>query len=153
LPSILENRRIYSAQSKSGNTQLYLREKGVSLSTYIQAVCALRFLYSNTLHLAVGIERIPLPRYEKKLPVILNPAEVKRLLEAPKNLAHRTMLTTMYAAGTRVSETAKLKVSDIDSGRGMIWVRGGKGHKDRQSLLPPKLLQLLRAYFRWKRWL
>ena len=131
--------------------QLYLKEKGVSLSTYIQAVCALRFLYSNTLHLAVGIERIPLPRYEKKLPVILSPAEVKRLLEVPKNLAHRTMLTTMYAAGTRVSETAKLKVSDIDSGRGMIWVRGGKGHKDRQSLLPPKLLELLRTYYRWRR--
>ena len=54
--------------------QLYLiKEKGVSLSSYIQAVCGLRFLYSNTLHLQVGIERIPLPRYEKKLPIILSP--------------------------------------------------------------------------------
>lgn len=132
--------------------QLHLiKVKGVSLSTYIQTVCALRFLYSNTLHLAVGFERIPLPRYEKKLPVILSPAEVKLLLEAPKNLGHRTILTTMYAAGTRVSEVARLKPSDIDSGRGVIWVRGGKGHKDRQVLLPPKLLQLLRVYFRWKR--
>jgi site-specific recombinase XerD len=121
------------------------------LSTYIQTVCGLRFLYSNTLHRSVSIDRIPLPRYEKKLPVILSPAEVKRLLETPKNLSHRTILTTMYASGPRVSEVATLKASDIDSGRGVIWIRGGKGRKDRQVLLPPKLLELLRVYFRWKR--
>ena len=132
--------------------QLHLiKEKGVSLSTYIQTVCGLRFLYSNTLHRSVSIDRIPLPRYEKKLPVILSPAEVKRLLETPKNLSHRTILTTMYAAGPRVSEVATLKVSDIDSDRGVIWIRGGKGRKDRQVVLPPKLLELLRVYFRWKR--
>lgn len=132
--------------------QLHLiKEKGVSLSSYIQAVCGLRFLYANTLHLQVGIERIPLPRYEKKLPVILSPGEVKLLLEASKNLRHRTILTTMYAAGPRVSEVATLKVPDIDSGRNVIWIRGGKGHKDRQTLLPPKLLELLRVYFRWRR--
>jgi len=132
--------------------QLYLvKEKEVSLSSYIQAVCALRFLYSNTLHLAVSVDRIPLPRYEKKLPVILSPAEVKLLLEAPKNLAYRAMLTTMYAAGPRVSEVARLKVADIDSSRNVIWIRGGKGRKDRQTLLPPRLLELLRVYYRWKR--
>ena len=132
--------------------QLYLiKEKGVSLPSYIQAVCALRFLYSNTLHLPVSVDRIPLPRYEKKLPVILSPAEVKLLLETPKNLSHRAMLTTMYAAGPRISEVAKLKVSDIDSSRNVIWIRGGKGRKDRQVLLPPRLLELLRVYFRWKK--
>jgi site-specific recombinase XerD len=132
--------------------QLYMvKEKGVSLSSYIQAVCALRFLYSNTLHLAVSVDRIPLPRYEKKLPVILSPAEVKLLLEAPKNLAYRAMLTTMYAAGPRVSEVARLKVADIDSSRNVIWIRGGKGRKDRQTLVPPRLLELLRVYYRWKR--
>ncbi len=132
--------------------QLYLiKDKTVSLSAYIQTVCGLRFLYSNTLHRSVSIDRIPLPRYEKKLPVILSPAEVQRLLATPKNLSHRTILTTMYAAGPRVSEIATLKPSDIDSGRGVIWIRAGKGRKDRQSLLPPKLLELLRIYFRWKR--
>lgn len=54
-------------------------------------------------------------------------------------------------SGPRVSEVATLKVSDIDSGRGVIWIRAGKGRKDRQTLLPPKLLELLRSYFRWKR--
>jgi integrase/recombinase XerD len=132
--------------------QLYLiKDKTVSLSAYIQTVCGLRFLYSNTLHRSVSIDRIPLPRYEKKLPVILSPAEVQRLLATPKNLSHRTILTTMYAAGPRVSEIATLKPSDIDGGRGVIWIRAGKGRKDRQTLLPPKLLELLRIYFRWKR--
>jgi integrase/recombinase XerD len=132
--------------------QLYLiKEKGVSLPSYIQAVCALRCLYSNTLHLPVSVDRIPLPRYEKRLPVILSPAEVKLLLETPKNLSHRAMLTTMYAAGPRISEVAKLKVADIDSSRNVIWIRGGKGRKDRQVLLPPRLLELLRVYFRWKK--
>jgi len=71
--------------------QLYLiKDKTVSLSAYIQTVCGLRFLYSNTLHRSVSIDRIPLPRYEKKLPVILSPAEVQRLLAAPKNLSHRS---------------------------------------------------------------
>lgn len=70
--------------------QLFLlKEKRVKLSTYIQAVCALRFFYQNTLHRRIEIDRIPLPRYEKKLPVILSKAEVKALLEAPKNLKHR----------------------------------------------------------------
>ena len=132
--------------------QLFLtKEKQVSLPSYIQAVCGLRFFYTNTLHRQVGIERIPLPRYEKKLPVILSREEVKLLLEAPKNLGHRTILTTMYAAGLRVSEVANLKAADIDSSRNVIWVRGGKGHKDRQVMLSPKLLELLRTYFRWKK--
>src|ERR1035438_8692958 len=92
--------------------QLFLlNEKRVKLSTYIQAVCALRFFYQNTLHQRIDIDRIPLPRYEKKLPVILSKAEVKALLEAPKNLGHRAMLATMYGAGLRVSEVAHLKVS------------------------------------------
>jgi len=126
--------------------QLFLiQEKGVALPTYIQIVSGLRFLYTNTLHRQVGIERIPFPRYEKKLPVILSREEVKALLEAPKNLGHRTILTTMYAAGPRISEVAHLKVSDIDSGRHVIWIRGGKGRKDRQTLLPPKLLELIPA--------
>jgi integrase/recombinase XerD len=77
--------------------------------------------------------------------------EVKALLEAPKNLGHRAILTTMYAAGPRVSEVAHLKVADIDSGRNVIWIRGGKGRKDRHTLLSPKLLELLRCYFRWRR--
>ena len=132
--------------------QLFLlKEKRVKLSTYIQAVCALRFFYQNTLHRRVEIDRIPLPRYEKKLPVILSKAEVKALLEASKNLKHQAMLATMYGAGLRVSEVANLKVSDLDRERHVIWVRGGKGHKDRQVMLGEPLRDLLAGYWRWKR--
>src|SRR5258708_21056118 len=132
--------------------QLFLlREKRVKLSTYIQAVCALRFFYQNTLHRRIEIDRIPLPRYEKKLPVILSKTEVKPLLEAPKNLKHRAMLATMYGAGLRVSELAHLKVFDLVPQRHVIWVCGGKGPKDTQMILPDPLLDLLVAYLRWKR--
>jgi integrase/recombinase XerD len=132
--------------------QLFLlHEKRVKLSTYIQAVCALRFFYQNTLHRKIEIDRIPLPRYEKKLPVILSKAEVKALLEAPKNLKHRAMLAAMYGAGLRVSEVAKLKVADLDRERHVIWVRGGKGRKDRQVMLAEPLRDLLAAYWRRKR--
>lgn len=132
--------------------QLFLlNERRVKLSTYIQAVCALRFFFRNTLNRKIDIDRIPLPRYEKKLPVILSKAEVKALLEAPKNLGHRAILATMYGAGLRVSEVTSLKVSDLDRERRVIWVRGGKGHKDRQVMLAEPLRQVLAAYWRWKR--
>ena len=122
-----------------------LNEKKVKLSTYIQAVCGLRFFYRNTLHRKIDFERIPLPRYEKKLPVILTMDEVKALLEAPKNLGHRAILATMYGAGLRVSEATHLKVADLDRGRKVIWVRGGKGNKDRQTMLSDPLREVLAA--------
>jgi integrase/recombinase XerD len=132
--------------------QLYLlRDKGVKISSYIQSVCGLRFFYTNTLHRKVEIERIPLPRYEKKLPVILSKEEVKALLEAPRNLGHRAMLATMYGGGLRVSEVSNLKVCDIDGTRKVIWIRDGKGNKDRQVMLSAPLREVLAAYFRWKR--
>ena len=132
--------------------QLFLiKEKKVSLSTYIQVVCALRFFYTHTLNQKISIERIPFPRGERKLPLILSREEVKALLEAPHNLRHRTLLAIMYGCGLRVAEVAQLKVSDIDAGRNVLWVRHGKGRKDRQTLLPPKLLELLRCYWRSQR--
>ena len=131
--------------------QLFLiREKRVKLSSYIQAVCGLRFFYSNTLNRKIEIERIPLPRYERKLPVILSKEEVKALLEAPKNLGHRAILATLYGGGLRVSEATNLKVSDINGARKVISIRGGKGHKDRQVMLSAPLREVLVAYYRWK---
>jgi integrase/recombinase XerD len=132
--------------------QLFLlNEKKVKLSTYIQAVAALRFFYRNTLNQKIDIDRIPLPRYEAKLPVILTREEVKALLEAPRNLGHRAILATLYGAGLRVSEATNLKVSDLDRARHLIHVRGGKGHKDRQVMLSDQLREVLAAYWRWKR--
>jgi site-specific recombinase XerD len=132
--------------------QLFLlNEKKVKISSYIQAVCALRFFYRNTLNRKIEIEQIPLPRFEKKLPVILSKEEVKAMLEAPRNLGHRAILATLYGAGLRVSELTGLKVKDIEGDRRVIWVRGGKGRKDRQVMLSDALREVLVAYWHWKR--
>jgi integrase/recombinase XerD len=132
--------------------QLFLiKEKRVSQSTSIQVVCALRFLYTHTLNRKIGIERIPFPRRERKLPLILSREEVKALLEAPRQLRHRALLAILYGSGLRVAEVTQLKVSDIDSTRKVLRVRRGKGRKDRQTLLPAKLLELLRCYWRSQR--
>ena len=98
--------------------QLFLvKEKKVSRPTFIQVVCALRFFYTHTLNRKVSMERIPFPRRERKLPLILSREEVKALLEAPGHLRHRTLLAILYGCGLRVSEVTQLKVSDIDSAR------------------------------------
>ena len=132
--------------------QLFLiKEKKVARPTFVQVVCALRFFYTHTLNRKIAIERIPFPRREKKLPLILSREEVKALLKAPGNLRTRTLLAILYGCGLRVSEVAQLKVSDIDSARNVLRVRQGKGGKDRQTLLPAKLLELLRCYWRNQR--
>jgi integrase/recombinase XerD len=125
-----------------------IKEKTVSQPTFVQVVCALRFFYTHTLNRKIAIERIPFPRRERKLPLILSRDEVKALLEAPRTLRHRALLAILYASGLRVSEVARLKVADIDCTRNVLWVRSGKGRKDRQALLPPKLRDLLRCYWR-----
>ena len=94
------------------------------------------------------IEYIPDPRHEEKLPVVLSPTEVAAVFAATHNLKHRTILMTIYAGGLRVSEVTHLRVADIDSQRQVICVRQGKGRKDRQGMLSPKLLEALRIY--WK---
>jgi integrase/recombinase XerD len=132
--------------------QLFLiQEKKVSQPTVVQMVCALRFFYTHTLNRKIPMERIPFPRRERKLPLILSREEVKALLQAPGDLRHRTLLAILYGCGLRVSELTELKVGDIDSARNVLRVRRGKGRKERQTLLPGKLLELLRCYWRHRR--
>lgn len=132
--------------------QLFLvKDKHASQSACVQVVCALRFFYTHTLHRKIEIERIPFPRRERKLPDILSREEVKALLEAPGQLRDRAVLAVMYGSGLRVAEVTQLKPGDIDARRNVLRVRQGKGRRDRQTLLPPKLLELLRAYWRTER--
>ena len=86
-----------------------------------------------------------------RLPTILTPEEVSRLIDSARNLFHYAMLLTMYSAGLRRSELCKLKVSNIDSGRMVIRIERGKGGVDREVPLNPKLLTTLREYWRWMR--
>jgi site-specific recombinase XerD len=129
--------------------QLFLvKERKVSWTVFNQHVCALRFFFNNTLGRKWMIEHIPYPKSEQRLPTVLSQGEVAALLGAKTNLKHRALLTTIYAAGLRVSEAATLLVTDIDSQRELICVRQAKGRKDRYVMLSPKLLDLLRLY--WK---
>lgn len=131
--------------------QLYLvHEKKVSWSRFNQTVCALRFLYGKTLGKDWAITHIPFPRKERKLPVVLSAAEVVQFFAALRSLKYRTVLMTAYATGLRLSEVLHLRVSDVDSQRRVIRVHLGKGHKDREVMLSPKLLELLRQY--WKQY-
>jgi len=128
--------------------QFHLVETKASWSKFKQTVSALRFLYQTSLGKDWAIERIPYPRCEKRLPVVPSVEEVGRLLEATTNLKHRTSMETMYASGLRISEALHLKIPDVDSGRMVLRVEQGKGHKDRYAPLSPTLLQRLREY--WK---
>src|SRR6516165_940891 len=128
---------------------LHLRqERNASMSYYNQTRCALRFFYRVTL----GRDDVPASivpaRQPHTRPVVLSGDEVARLFAAIGNLKHRAILITAYAAGLRVSEVARLRVEDIDSRRMVIRVRQGKGRKDRYVMLSPRLLDLLRRY--WK---
>ena len=131
--------------------QVHLVAKGVSWDSLNQVVCALRFFYGITLGETTIPERIPYARTPRKLPVVLSADEVVRFLEAVSGLKSRAALTTAYAAGLRASEVAGLLIEDIDSDRGVIRVRHGKGAKDRDVMLSPQLLGILRTYWRLAR--
>ena len=136
--------------------QVHLVATGISWPALNQIVCALRFFYGVTLGQAIVPERIAYAREPSKLPVVLSADEVVRFLEAIPSLKSRTALTTVYAAGLRVSEVVLLKIADIDSQRMVIRVEQGKGGKDRYVMLSPQLLRILRTYWRLarpKRWL
>ena len=128
--------------------QLFLaQEKQVSWPSVVQTVCALRFFSRITLRRPEFLEYIPHPRRPFTLPTILSQVEVAALLSAAHTLKHRALLTTLYAAGLRVSELCHLQVTDIDSARMVVRVRQGKGQHDRYVMLSPKLLPLLRQYW------
>jgi site-specific recombinase XerD len=136
--------------------QLHLLSKQLAWSTFKVSICALRFLYRVTLGRDRVVEHIAYPRLPRQLPVILSLAELQQFFEAIPNLKHRAALMTAYAAGLRVSEVVALKVTDIDSQRMVIRVEQGKGRKDRYVMLSPRLLALLRTYWktvRPKEWL
>jgi integrase/recombinase XerD len=128
--------------------QLHLVEEKHSWSHINQVACALRFFYGITLGQKEVFERIVFGKEPAKLPPVLNAEELVSFLEAVTGLRNRVALTTAYAAGLRVGEAARLKVTSIDSERMLILIENGKGGKDRYAMLSPRLLEILRAYWR-----
>ena len=128
--------------------QLHQHENGVSPSTINGAVSALRFLFEVTLKRRDLARVLVITRYQRKLPDVLSVEEAGRLLEAVPTIKYKAALGVAYGAGLRVSEVAHLKVDDIDSTRMLIRVEEGKGRKDRNAMLSPQLLELLRLWWR-----
>jgi integrase/recombinase XerD len=130
--------------------QLYLlQQQHASWCVFNQAVCALRFLYRYTLPASFDVAMIPYGKRPKTLPDVLSRAEVALLFSLVANLLDRLILQTTYACGLRASEVLALRVQHVDSSRMLLWVRHGKGAKDRGVPMSPALLQALRAH--WQR--
>ncbi|MEF8770528.1 tyrosine-type recombinase/integrase [Candidatus Accumulibacter contiguus] len=128
----------------------WIRDKKLAYASVNQASCAFRFLYRRVLGRPEAGLDIPMAKVPKRLPQILSREEVARLIDSARTLRGRTLLMTTYAAGLRVSEVCALQVGDIESAadRMCLKVRQGKGGKDRYTLLSPRLLAALRAYWR-----
>jgi integrase/recombinase XerD len=128
--------------------QLHLVAQKYSWTHINQVACALRFFYGVTLGRKDAIERIVSGREPERLPPVLNLEEIVRFLKAVEGTRNRVALTTAYAAGLRIGEVVRLKVSAIDSERMLLHIEGGKGGRDRYAMLSPRLLEVLRAYWR-----
>ena len=128
--------------------QLAMRSGGASATTMNAAVSALRFFFTVTLGRNDAQAAMTTVREPRRLPVILSPEEVARLLDAAPGLKYKAALSVAYGAGLRAAEVISLKVADIDSERMVVRVEQGKGRTDRYVMLSAHLLQLLRSY--WK---
>jgi len=131
------------------NYLLQMGSKSLSASTYNVRIHGLRFFYDIVLSKPI-ITSILLPRKRErqKLPDILSPCEIEKIIKATSNIKHRALLIITYGAGLRVSEVAKLKVGDIDSKRMVLHIRDAKRGKDRYTVLSDVMLQSLRNYWR-----
>jgi site-specific recombinase XerD len=127
-----------------------INERHVSEGTFRFYVAGLKFFYRTTLKREWPVEKIRHPRSKRKLPVVLDLTEVESLFSVTRNLKHKAMLMITYSSGLRVSETARLKLIDIDSKRMTVRVSSGKGGKDRYSILSETALEHLRRY--WKKY-
>jgi integrase/recombinase XerD len=125
------------------------RDRKLAPGTVEQRAAALRFFFVKTLRRPYLPDHIPFPKRPRPLPTVLSQDEVARLIEAASNLMHRTILMTLYSTGVRRAELCALEIADVDSERMVIHVHGGKGGRDRDVLLSPKLLETLREYWRW----
>ena len=128
--------------------QLHLTKNGVRPPTINSAISALRFFFSVTIDRPDVTKPLTFVGEPRKIPVVLNPEEVARLLEAAPGPKHKAALSVAYGAGLRVSEVASLKISDVDSKRMLLRIEQGKGRKDRLAMLSPQLLELLRDWWR-----
>ena len=125
------------------------QKRKLSSGSVAVRLAALRFFYIKTLRRAWSLADTPYPKKNRSLPTILSREEVAQLLHAARTPSERILLMSLYATGARRSELTHLKISDIDSQRMVVHIRGGKGRKDRDVMLSPKLLTALRTHWRF----
>lgn len=125
-----------------------IKKRNISVSQQNQRINAIKFYYEKILGKEKQYYSIYRPKKEQKLPEVLSKNEVKRIFDSCDNIKHRCILMLIYSAGLRRSELINLKISDIDSERMVIHIKGGKGKKDRISLLSENTLHILRNYYK-----
>jgi integrase/recombinase XerD len=129
-----------------------LHERKLKPGTVVTQVAAIRFFFIRTLKRRFPPDSIPYPKYSShRVPTILSPEEVSRLINAASNLQARAILMLLYSTGIRRTELVRLRVEDIDSERMVVHIRQGKGGRDRDVPMCSRLLETLREYWRWKK--
>lgn len=136
----LDDVRVYQAH--------LFRERKLKANSVCVYVEALRFLFVHVLKRRWTVEDLPYPKRPRTLPLVLSHQEVAQLIHAAATPRDRVILMALYATGMRRAELTQLKIADIDTQRMVIHVRGGKGRKDRDVMLSPKLLEAMRQYWR-----
>jgi site-specific recombinase XerD len=126
-----------------------LKEKKISFSYQKQVISSIKFYFEKVLRRETKKYYFEIPKYkERKLPIVLSKEEVREIINCTNNLKHKTILSTIYSAGLRLSEAVNLKIADIDSERKLIYIRNSKGKKDRTTILSKELILMLREYYK-----
>ena len=126
-----------------------LHDRKLTIGTIVGRIAALRFFFVRVLRRPHRQIDLIYPKRPERLPTVLSQEEVAQRLDSANNLLDYAMLMTLYATGMRRAELIRLKIEDIDSQRMIIHIRQGKGNRDRDVPLTPKLLKTLREYWRW----
>lgn len=119
-----------------------------TINTIKHRLCAVNNFYKITVGMPSKVTKIPYPKADKKLPIVLSQDEVQRMFDVCDNKKHKVILSLLYSCGLRVSELINLKWSNIDRSRMIIYILKGKGNKDRQVMLSPSVIPLLEDYWR-----
>jgi len=125
-----------------------IKDKQISFSTQKGIIGAIKLFYKHIYNKNIKIDYIYPDRREHKLPKVLSAEDIKKVLGSIDNLKHRTLISTIYSSGMRISEVLNLKISDIDSKRMMVRIENSKGNRDREVMLSENLLILLREYYK-----
>jgi integrase/recombinase XerD len=124
-----------------------IKDDKISFSYQKQLVGAIKLFYKTLFNKNINIDYIYPDRSFVKLPKVLSPRDVSKIIDSTENLKHKAILSTIYGCGLRVSELVNLKITDIDSKRMAVRIENSKGNKDREVMLPSNLLKILREYY------